>query len=411
MKKEGDMMRRYHKAWTVLAVLCGLAAAAIGVSINTSGVFYTVVSEDLGMLRGAFAFHMTIFSLVTAISALFVPNLLSRYPLKLVLTFSVVMAVLGTALMAISSHLWQFYILGAIRGFSTGMFSIVTITLIINQWFKEKNGLATSIALGFSGLVGTVFSPIFSGVIVHIGWRGAYGFEALLIGLLCLPAILYPFTMTPEDEGSETYGKQSLKNDQVIMSQDKNPSTGLLLGALLVFASLIGFMSSMTQHLPGYAASVGLSVTLGASLLSMGMLGNIISKLVIGALSDRFGSLKATTVLLALALLGNLLLMQTQLTVFLLLAAFLFGSCYGLGSVSLALVTRDIFGDEAYGKRFPIISFAGNLGAALAFSIIGYIYDFTGSYFPTLIVLVVFLLISTISLFSAFYRRKMVREK
>ncbi|WP_238385901.1 MFS transporter [Streptococcus sp. S784/96/1] len=411
MKKEGDMMRRYHKAWTVLAVLCGLAAAAIGVSINTSGVFYTVVSEDLGMLRGAFAFHMTIFSLVTAISALFVPNLLSRYPLKLVLTFSVVMAVLGTALMAISSHLWQFYILGAIRGFSTGMFSIVTITLIINQWFKEKNGLATSIALGFSGLVGTVFSPIFSGVIVHIGWRGAYGFEALLIGLLCLPAILYPFTMTPEDEGSETYGKQSLKNDQVIMSQDKNPSTGLLLGALLVFASLIGFMSSMTQHLPGYAASIGLSVTLGASLLSMGMLGNIISKLVIGALSDRFGSLKATTVLLALALSGNLLLMQTQLTVFLLLAAFLFGSCYGLGSVSLALVTRDIFGDEAYGKRFPIISFAGNLGAALAFSIIGYIYDFTGSYFPTLIVLVVFLLISTISLFSAFYRRKMVREK
>ncbi|MFC5631869.1 MULTISPECIES: MFS transporter [Streptococcus] len=411
MKKEGDMMRRYHKAWTVLAVLCGLAAAAIGVSINTSGVFYTVVSEDLGMLRGAFAFHMTIFSLVTAISALFVPNLLSRYPLKLVLTFSVVMAVLGTALMAISSHLWQFYILGAIRGFSTGMFSIVTITLIINQWFKEKNGLATSIALGFSGLVGTVFSPIFSEVIVHIGWRGAYGFEALLIGLLCLPAILYPFTMTPEDEGSEAYGKQSLKNDQVIMSQDKNPSTGLSLGALLVFASLIGFMSSMTQHLPGYAASVGLSVTLGASLLSMGMLGNIIFKLVIGALSDRFGSLKATTVLLALALSGNLLLMQTQLTVFLLLAAFLFGSCYGLGSVSLALVTRDIFGDEAYGKRFPIISFAGNLGAALAFSIIGYIYDFTGSYFPTLIVLVVFLLISTISLFSAFYRRKMVREK
>ncbi|MGT2829481.1 MFS transporter [Streptococcus hillyeri] len=411
MKKEGEMMRRYHKAWTVLAVLCGLAAAAIGVSINTSGVFYTVVSEDLGMLRGAFAFHMTIFSLVTAISALFVPRLLNRYPFKRFLMIAVLVGVVGTGLMAVSSQLWQFYLLGAIRGFSTGMFSIVTITLIINQWFKEKNGLATSIALGFSGLVGAVFSPIFSWVIAHIGWRGAYGLEALLIGLLCLPAILYPFTMMPEDEGSKAYGKQSVKNHQVVTAQDKKVATVFQLGALLIFASLIGFMSSMTQHLPGYATSVGLSVTLGASLLSMGMLGNIISKLVIGVLSDRFGSLKATTVLLALALLGNLLLMQTQVTVFLLLAAFLFGSCYGLGSVSLALVTRDIFGDDAYGKRFPIISFAGNLGAALAFSIIGYIYDFTGSYFPTLIMLVAFLLISTISLFSAFYRRKMVREK
>lgn len=75
-------MHRYHKAWTILAVLCGLAASAIGVSINTSGVFYTVVSEDLGILRGAYAFHMTIFSLVTAISSLFVPGLLSRYSLK-----------------------------------------------------------------------------------------------------------------------------------------------------------------------------------------------------------------------------------------------------------------------------------------------------------------------------------------
>ena len=54
------------KHWIVLAVCCGLAASSIGVSINSSGVFYTPVSESLGIMRGTFSMHMTIFSLVTA---------------------------------------------------------------------------------------------------------------------------------------------------------------------------------------------------------------------------------------------------------------------------------------------------------------------------------------------------------
>lgn len=398
-------MSRYHKSWNVLAVLCGLAAAAIGVSINTSGVFYSPVSENLGLLRGSFSFHMTIFSLVTAVSALFVPAFLKRYPLKPFLLVSVLVAVVGTGLMAVSNQLWQFYVLGAIRGFSTGMFSIVPITLIINHWFIKKNGLATSIALGFSGLMGASFSPIFSQIITQIGWRGAYVAESVLILLLCLPAILYSFTIRPQDEGQEAYG--GFQNfEHVTVASKKSKHLGFQLYALLAFAIMISFTSSMTQHLPGYAESVSLAASLGASLLSMGMLGNIISKLLIGVLSDLLGAMKATMILLAVNLVGNLLLLQTQSPVILLLAAFLFGSCYGLGSISIALMTREVFGNEGYGKAFPILSFAGNAGAAIAFSVIGYMYDFTGSYFPALFLTLTLLILSAMSLLIPFYSSK-----
>ena len=40
------------KHWLVLVCCCGLAAASIGISINSSGVFYTPVSKNLHMLRG-----------------------------------------------------------------------------------------------------------------------------------------------------------------------------------------------------------------------------------------------------------------------------------------------------------------------------------------------------------------------
>ena len=41
------MVSKSSKHWLVLIVCCGLAASSIGVSINSSGVFYTPVSTSL----------------------------------------------------------------------------------------------------------------------------------------------------------------------------------------------------------------------------------------------------------------------------------------------------------------------------------------------------------------------------
>ena len=43
------MKKNNFKPWYVLVVCCGLAASSIGISINSSGVFYTPVSESLGL--------------------------------------------------------------------------------------------------------------------------------------------------------------------------------------------------------------------------------------------------------------------------------------------------------------------------------------------------------------------------
>ena len=38
------------------------------------------------------------------------------------------------------------------------------------------------------------------------------------------------------------------------------------------------------------------------------------------------------------------------------------------------------FGVENYGKVYSFFALAGNVGGAVAMSLIGYVYDFTGSY-------------------------------
>lgn len=66
----------------MLICYCDLAAASIDISINSSGVFYTPVSESLHMLRGTFSMHMILFSLATVIMSLFVPKLYQKFSFK-----------------------------------------------------------------------------------------------------------------------------------------------------------------------------------------------------------------------------------------------------------------------------------------------------------------------------------------
>lgn len=69
------------KPWSVLICCCGLAAASIGISINSSGVLYTCFKKFTYVKRYIFNAYDT-FSLATAIVSLFVPKLYQKFSFK-----------------------------------------------------------------------------------------------------------------------------------------------------------------------------------------------------------------------------------------------------------------------------------------------------------------------------------------
>ena len=360
------MNKNNIKPWLVLVVCCGLAASSIGISINSSGVFYTPVSEDLGIMRGTFSMHMTIFSIVTAMSALIVPKIMNKFSYKLILILSVLISVISTGMMAYSRNIYIFYLLGAIRGFSTGLFSIVPLTMIVNGWFEKNHGLATSIVFGFSGLAGAICSPILARCIEVLGWETAYIVKAGIILALCLPAVIYPFEVTAKDEGKLPFGYST--NEIINKNINKNQRFDFMTTIFIsfcIFALINTTITGITQHLPGFAQSIGYSASVGASLLSAG--------------SDKIGPVKASITMIVINTLGVILLMS-GLSSMIIVGAFLFGSIYSVGAVGLPVLTKYFFGIDNYSKVFPIISFLSNLGAAFALTLVGYIYDFTNSY-------------------------------
>ena len=125
-------------------------------------------------------------------------------------------------------------------------------------------------------------------------------------------------------------------------------------------------------------------------MMSACMAGNIGFKLLTGIIKDRIGTIRAL-ILTALINLSAIVAIKVFTNDFvLIIAAFLYGSLYSLTSVLGPLLARDNFGEENYRLTLPAVSFAGNLTNAFAISLVGYSYDFTGSYDLALIIALAF---------------------
>ena len=66
------------------------------------------------------------------------------------------------------------------------------------------------------------------------------------------------------------------------------------------------------------------------------------------------------------------------------------------GSASSSI--KYFFKTENYAKAFPTISFASNVGAAISLSMVGYIYDFFGSYIYAFIIALAMIFVSILLL-------------
>lgn len=62
--------------------MCCLAASSIGLCTNAIGVFYTPVSKSLHVLKGTFAMHATLSTLITALTSLKMSKLIRKYNYK-----------------------------------------------------------------------------------------------------------------------------------------------------------------------------------------------------------------------------------------------------------------------------------------------------------------------------------------
>ncbi|MBQ1532498.1 MAG: MFS transporter [Solobacterium sp.] len=364
----------------ILASLCGLIASGVGLITNVAGLFFNPIAEELGLLRGAVSMTVTINNLLFALGGLMSPRFMTEKTLKPGLIIGTAVVAGSTALLSATSSIMIMYILNALRGFASGVLGFVFVTMVINNWFHSNVGLASSIAMAFSGLAGAVFSPIVSAVIQSSGWRTAYLMTAVMMAVLNLPSILLLPAIDPASKGMKPLGEKTENKAAETSTGSVLPVVMPMLVIMCVYAACGAGSTALTQHFTGIAEERGLAASVGATMLSACMLANTGGKIVLGALVDRIGAKKSLLTYACLIMCAVLIMLFIPSGTAMYIAAFLFGLTYSMATVGVVSITKDLFGLGNYSRTYPKINLCGTMFSAAFSSIIGFMYDAFGSY-------------------------------
>lgn len=405
--------KRIHYAWFIMVGVAFMVGGCGGAFLNSSGVFFNYVVEDLGVSLGQLTLYLTFYFVFTTAIMPVVGRMLPKCNIRIVLSVCVVVICLAEAAMSLYSEPWQWWISGALFGVFGGFVFIVPGPILIENWFYRKKGFAMGLAMCSSGLGGAVFSPLSTFFIESFGWRMAYVLTALVVAAISLPWTMFVFRFKPIDMGLKPYGWDEHASVESAARRPGVPKKVALrtvaFWALFVFCGIEALFSGYNGHIPGFSVSIGLGATFGASMLSASMIGYVLATVAIGPVMDKFGPYRPTAVVIVVAicsLLGFALIRDPFL---LMVCAFVFGTNSIMVAVSLPMLLSDIFGNKDYAGIMAYARMCGIIGS-FGSTAIGFSYDYLHTFVPAFLGGIVVLAVCAAMLAVARKQRKKVRE-
>lgn len=368
------------RPWLVLLGCCMMQGGSLGVVMNTMGLFFTAVSQDLGISVGGISYYKTVAGLASCLLLPFVGKILYRYDTRWTLSLSALVMALCTASMAAFQSLWQWYAAAFFLGIASAMLLTTSEPIILANWFQEKLGLAIGVSAAFSGLLGMVCNLIFADIIARWGWRIGYLAAGALCAGMILPMTLFVVRLKPEQVGCAPYGvtaeRQPRAEDPLKMTRAVRYA---LLAMLVLAAGAPLFCVGFSAQIVNYAVSQGESMAIGAFLVSCSMISNAVGKILLGQANDARGLRLACGLGFACCVPAFLLLYRRELWA-MTAGSLLYGAGMALSVVIPPLLTRKFFRGKDYPKAFSLVMMLSTLASSFSTGILGGMYDKTHSY-------------------------------
>ncbi|MCE8507732.1 MFS transporter [Ruegeria pomeroyi] len=245
----------------------------------------------------------------------------------------------------------------------------------ISHWFLRRRGIAVALVASGNYLSGAVWPTLLADVLAERGWQTVYLTLAVVTLVAVIPLSLVLRRRLPE----EAHGTAAAT------AQLNARSAGLSPRALQYLLGIAGIgccvaMSMPQVHIVAYCVGLGYGPAVGAEMLSLMLLGGVVSRVISGLLADRLGgvmTLLAGSVLQCAAL---FLFLPYDGLVPLYVVSTLFGLAQGGIVPSYALVVREYLPPREAGARVGFVMMMTILGMALGGWMSGWIYDVTSSY-------------------------------
>jgi len=196
---------KIHKAWLMMA---GCMLLMIGMSLNSTVLsqFTKPVADSLHFTRSAFTIYISIMGIISAVSLPVLAKLLPKLGMRWMVTICGAIIGITFILMSYFTTLPQFYLAGAVIGFMSPGCALLAVSVVLNNWFVEKKGLAMGATFAFSGVGAAIFSPYIAKVIQTSGWQHAYSILGVAFLILVIPVGLLVIKSSSVEVGLKAYG-------------------------------------------------------------------------------------------------------------------------------------------------------------------------------------------------------------
>ncbi|MBI4339430.1 MAG: MFS transporter [Chloroflexi bacterium] len=409
---------RLYYGWVIVIVVALASFTQATGTFMALSVFLKPMTDEFGWSRTVFTGATTLGTIAGAFVSLVVGRYLDRLGGRWLLTMGLFLLGGAFVLMAFVQTLWQFYLLQLLdRVVTMGVIGL-TLQVIVPKWFVVKRGRAVALA-GLGGIVGSTVMPLYLQLAIDLsGWRLASAVAGISVWAVSILPVALFLRRQPEDMGLSPDGlssedaereaqRQAVKRRRTVRQEVswtlsqvlRFPSFYLLLASFSVLF-LVG--PGLVLHLIPYLQDKGIDPQQGVWILSIWAGAGAIGALVMGFLSERFGSRWMAT--LAFLLMGMgfaFLLMVDSLATGVAWALFMGSVAGAVFNTLYQLIFADYYGRESLGRIrgavWPVqmlTNSAGPLIAAIA-------YDVLGTYSPVFVAFAGLMVLSAALVFMA----------
>ncbi len=371
MSDPGHLDGRY--SWLRLGVT--LAIATIGnVGMWAIVVIMPAVQAEFAIPRAEAALPYTMTMIGFGLGNLVIGRAVDRFGVTAALSAAALLIAAGFGAAATSGSVLMLSMLQLLVGFGTAA-SFGPLIADISHWFSRRRGIAVAVAASGNYLSGAIWPMALSGILDDFGWRAVYGALAVLTVLLVIPLSLLLRRRVPPGLAMQAETGATLRARAVDISPRR---LQMMLGLAGVGCCVA--MAMPQVHIVSLSVDLGYGPAAGAEMLSLMLMGGVVSRLVSGALADRLGGVRTLLIGSTLQCLALFLYLPFDGMASLYLISLVFGLAQGGIVPSYAIIVREFLPAREAGARVGFVIMATIFGMALGGWMSGWIFDLTGSY-------------------------------
>ena len=377
------------KLWRTVLACALIVWLAYGLRFSTFNMLAVSITEDLGIARSAFTLSITFRYLTAFVLSLAFGRLIGKLGIMKCLVIGLITTAAGEYIFSVGSSLPVFYIAGAVSGIGYALASNPIAVLIVNKRFVNHRGLIMGATSAVSGLGQALFNPVVGLLATHWGWRSVYLcstaivlFFGLIIVFFLRADEKYCLTGDCTPEGDNGASRQGLELGQIVRS--------VKFWFLMLTGFLIGVAATGSYLIfPSHAQQDGLSLLFVTSVLGITMpIGNIVGKLLFGALADRWGAGRAALLPFGANIVGVVaaVFMAPSLAPIAVVASL--GIGFGISAPNLvpSLWVSELFGQKNSASILGYLMAFVMVGSAVTMPFSNLLFEKAGSYAPALVV-------------------------